>query len=51
MAGDRRIGVIVVAAGSGERLGSPHAKALVELAGQPLVRHAVLGLREAGLPP
>ncbi|MFP4311415.1 MAG: 2-C-methyl-D-erythritol 4-phosphate cytidylyltransferase, partial [Nitriliruptoraceae bacterium] len=49
-AGDR-IGVIVVAAGSGERLGSPHAKALVELAGQPLVRHAVQGLRDAGLPP
>ncbi|MFU8841464.1 MAG: IspD/TarI family cytidylyltransferase [Nitriliruptoraceae bacterium] len=45
-----RIGVVVVAAGSGERLGSTQPKALVALAGQPLVRHAVRGLAAAGLP-
>lgn len=46
-----RIGVVVVAAGSGERLGSARPKALVDLAGEPLVRHAVRGLADAGLPP
>lgn len=45
-----RIGVVVVAAGGGERLGSTQPKALVALAGQPLVRHAVRGLADAGLP-
>jgi 2-C-methyl-D-erythritol 4-phosphate cytidylyltransferase len=45
-----RLGVVVVAAGSGERLGSTQPKALVALAGQPLVRHAVAGLAAAGLP-
>lgn len=46
-----RIGVVVVAAGSGERLATSQPKALVELAGRPLVRHAVRGLADAGLPP
>lgn len=46
-----RLGVVVVAAGSGERLGSALPKALVPLAGAPLVRHAVRGLAAAGLPP
>lgn len=45
------IGVVVVAAGSGERLGSGGAKALVELAGRPLLAHALAGLASAGLPP
>lgn len=41
-------GAIVVAAGSGERLGADVPKALVEVAGRPLVCHAVDHLREAG---
>jgi 2-C-methyl-D-erythritol 4-phosphate cytidylyltransferase len=45
-----RLGVVVVAAGTGERLGSTQPKALVHLAGEPLVRHAVRGLAGAGLP-
>jgi 2-C-methyl-D-erythritol 4-phosphate cytidylyltransferase len=45
-----QIGVVVVAAGSGERLGSTLPKALVDLAGEPLVRHAVRGLADAQLP-
>ncbi|GGI07800.1 2-C-methyl-D-erythritol 4-phosphate cytidylyltransferase [Egicoccus halophilus] len=44
-------GVVVVAAGRGERLGHDRPKALVELAGRPLVHHAVAGLAAAGLPP
>lgn len=44
------VGVVVVAAGSGERLASARPKALVELAGEPLVRHAVRGLADAQLP-
>ena len=46
-----RLGVVVVAAGSGERLGSGGPKALVELAGRPLLAHALAGLAAAGLPP
>ena len=46
-----RLGVVVVAAGSGDRLGSGRPKALVELAGTALVCHAVRGLADAGLPP
>ncbi|MBS3940416.1 MAG: 2-C-methyl-D-erythritol 4-phosphate cytidylyltransferase [Actinobacteria bacterium] len=46
-----RIGVVVVAAGRGERLGHGQPKALVELAGRPLLHHALAGLAEAGLPP
>lgn len=46
-----RIGVVVVAAGSGERLGSGGPKALVPLAGRPLLAHTLAGLASAGLPP
>ena len=45
------VGVIVVAAGRGERLGEGRPKALVDLAGDALVVHAVRGLRAAGMPP
>jgi 2-C-methyl-D-erythritol 4-phosphate cytidylyltransferase len=45
------VGVVVVAAGTGERLGYGSAKALVPLAGRPLVLHALAALREAGLGP
>jgi 2-C-methyl-D-erythritol 4-phosphate cytidylyltransferase len=45
------IGVVVVAAGSGTRLGSQMPKALVDLDGTPLLVHALTGLAEAGLPP
>jgi 2-C-methyl-D-erythritol 4-phosphate cytidylyltransferase len=43
-------GVVVVAAGSGERLGAGRPKALIELAGKPLVHWAVETLVAAGLP-
>ncbi len=46
-----RLGVVVVAAGSGERLASPDPKALVVLAGRSLLAHALAGLAAAGLPP
>ncbi|HSK24727.1 MAG TPA: 2-C-methyl-D-erythritol 4-phosphate cytidylyltransferase [Egicoccus sp.] len=46
-----RTGVIVVAAGRGERLGHDRPKALVELGGRPLLHHALAGLAAAGLPP
>lgn len=46
-----RLGVVVVAAGSGERLGAAGPKALVPLAGRPLLAHALVGLAAAGLPP
>lgn len=39
---------VVVAAGSGQRLGADLPKALVEVAGRPLVAHAVRRLAEAG---
>lgn len=42
---------IVVAAGVGERLGAPVPKALVEVAGRPLVVHAVDRLAAAGAAP
>jgi len=48
---DPRLGVVVVAAGSGERLAARHPKALVLLAGRPLLAHALAGLAAAGLPP
>lgn len=38
-----RVGVIIVAAGSGTRLGADVPKAFVPLAGQPLVAHALRG--------
>ena len=44
-------GAIVVAAGSGERLGADVPKALVEVAGRPLVCHAVDHLRMAEAAP
>lgn len=46
-----RIGVVVVAAGTGERLGSGGPKALVSLVGRSLLAHALAGLASAGLPP
>jgi 2-C-methyl-D-erythritol 4-phosphate cytidylyltransferase len=45
------IGVVVVAAGRGERLGDRGPKALVTLAGEPLLVHALRALSAAGLPP
>lgn len=45
------VGVVLVAAGSGERLGTDGPKALVEVAGQALVAHALGALAAAGLPP
>ena len=45
------VSVVVVAAGSGLRLGFDQPKALVELAGRSLVAHTVVGLAAAGLPP
>ncbi len=41
------VGVLVPAAGRGERLGPGAPKALRELAGEPLLVHAVRGLRRA----
>lgn len=46
-----RVGAVVVAAGRGERFGGPVVKALVPLAGRPLVAHAVAHLRAAGVGP
>ena len=46
-----RVGVVVVAAGSGHRLGARAPKALVELQGRSLLSHALAGLAAAGLPP
>jgi 2-C-methyl-D-erythritol 4-phosphate cytidylyltransferase len=40
--------VLIVAAGRGERLGSEQPKALVPLAGRPMVEWSVLHAREAG---
>ena len=48
-AGDVAVGGIVVAAGMGRRLGRPYPKALLEVGGMPLVRHAVRALFAAGL--
>lgn len=45
------LGVVVVAAGGGTRLGAGSSKALIEVAGIPLVVHAVRSLAAAGLPP
>lgn len=44
------IGVVVVAAGTGDRLGADRPKALVPVAGRPLLAHALAGLATAGLP-
>ena len=46
-AGTLVVGAIVPAAGSGSRLGAGAPKALRELAGEPLLVHAVRGLRAA----
>lgn len=43
------VGAILVAAGRGERLGGERPKALVLVAGRPLVAHAVDALRAAGI--
>ena len=45
------IGVVLVAAGSGQRLRADGPKALVEVAGRALVAHALGSLAAAGLPP
>jgi 2-C-methyl-D-erythritol 4-phosphate cytidylyltransferase len=45
------LGVVVVAAGRGERLGDRGPKALVALCGRPLLAHTLAGLRAAGCPP
>lgn len=42
-----RLAIVVVAAGRGERLGASQPKALVEIAGHPLVWHAVSTLVDA----
>lgn len=44
-----RLGAVLVAAGSGERLGRDAPKALVEVAGRALVAHAVARLADAGV--
>lgn len=44
----RSVFAVVTAAGSGSRLGHDMPKALVQLAGVPLVRRAVDGIRDAG---
>jgi 2-C-methyl-D-erythritol 4-phosphate cytidylyltransferase len=44
-----RVAAVLVAAGSGTRLGTAGPKALVELDGRPLVAHALAGLAGAGL--
>ncbi|MDD7464879.1 MAG: 2-C-methyl-D-erythritol 4-phosphate cytidylyltransferase [Actinomycetaceae bacterium] len=44
-----QVTAIVAAAGMGTRLGAAMPKALVELAGEPLLVHALRGLREAGV--
>jgi 2-C-methyl-D-erythritol 4-phosphate cytidylyltransferase len=48
-AGSDTCAAIVVAAGRGERLGGEVPKALVEVGGRPLVVHAVVALRAAGI--
>jgi 2-C-methyl-D-erythritol 4-phosphate cytidylyltransferase len=45
-----RVAAVLVAAGSGTRLGTDGPKALVELAGRPLVAHALAALVGGGLP-
>lgn len=45
------VGVVLVAAGTGERLGAGGPKALVEVAGRPLLVHAIDQLDAAGVAP
>ena len=49
--GGRSVGGVVVAAGSGVRLGSDRPKALLEVGGRPLVAWAVERLTAAGIAP
>lgn len=42
-----RVGVVLVAAGSGSRLGAGRPKAFVEIAGDTLLAHAVMGVHAA----
>lgn len=46
-----KVGVVLVAAGAGTRLGSDGPKALVDVAGRSLLAHALAGIAAAGLPP
>ena len=43
----RSVGVVLVAAGSGSRLGADRPKAFVDLAGDPILEHALLGVLSA----
>ena len=47
-AATRSVGVVVVAAGSGSRLGADRPKAFVELAGRTLLERSLVGASEAG---
>lgn len=47
-AAPRSVGVVLVAAGSGSRLGADRPKAFVELAGEPLLQHALDAILAAG---
>lgn len=51
--GSGRVSVagVIVGAGAGVRLGADRPKALIELAGRPLIDHAVRRLRAAGIGP
>lgn len=42
-----RVVAVIAAAGSGTRLGAPGPKALVDLAGEPLIVHAVRAMRDS----
>jgi len=48
---NRSVGCVVVAAGSGERVGADRPKALLEVGGRPLIVWAVERIAAAGLPP
>src|SRR4051794_28746241 len=49
MAGPSGPGALLVAAGSGERLGAGRPKAFVELAGRPMLEWSLIALRAAGI--
>ena len=49
MTSDSRLGVVVLAAGSGQRLGFGIPKAQVLLGDEPILRHALSGVVAAGV--